>query len=174
MPKRRRRTEDGTLRHPRGTRQLPDGRAVPNPVGLIDDRGEGGVQYRHMLKCLKCEGEIPITSKSLKYCSVRCSTLFLKSQWKKRTREKRNAYNRAYRKLGKRHPTSASRASLVSRLGGKCERCESRNKIDLHHIRPLRFGGTNETRNLLLLCKPCHQLWHTRLDSSFWQQKKEV
>lgn len=93
---------------------------------------------------------------------------------KKRTREKRNAYNRAYRKLGKRHPTSASRASLVSRLGGKCERCESRNKIDLHHIRPLRFGGTNETRNLLLLCKPCHQLWHTRLDSSFWQQKKEV
>jgi 5-methylcytosine-specific restriction protein A len=41
-----------------------------------------------------------------------------------------------------------------------CEDCERRGRLtparEVHHIIPLRSGGTNEPTNLRALCKPCH------------------
>ena len=41
-----------------------------------------------------------------------------------------------------------------------CEICKSKGKYttatEVHHIKPLSEGGTNEVSNLMALCKPCH------------------
>jgi len=41
-----------------------------------------------------------------------------------------------------------------------CEQCEKNGRItpaeEVHHIKPLSQGGTNDVRNLMSLCTPCH------------------
>ena len=55
-----------------------------------------------------------------------------------------------------------------------CARCAKDEKVTLaeevHHIKPLAHGGTNDEDNLMSLCKSCHSLitavtgdrWHNR------------
>ena len=55
-----------------------------------------------------------------------------------------------------------------------CEHCAKDEKItpaeEVHHIKPLSHGGTNDENNLMSLCKSCHSLitavtgdrWHNR------------
>jgi 5-methylcytosine-specific restriction protein A len=41
-----------------------------------------------------------------------------------------------------------------------CERCRQEGRLtkatEVHHILPLRHGGTHDEKNLMALCKPCH------------------
>ncbi len=41
-----------------------------------------------------------------------------------------------------------------------CEQCEKAGRLtpaeEVHHVLPLSHGGTNNTSNLMALCKPCH------------------
>ncbi|MBS3937608.1 MAG: HNH endonuclease [Peptococcaceae bacterium] len=41
-----------------------------------------------------------------------------------------------------------------------CEHCQKRRLImpaeEVHHIKPLSQGGTNDAGNLVALCTPCH------------------
>lgn len=41
-----------------------------------------------------------------------------------------------------------------------CEQCSKAGKItparEVHHIKPLSQGGTNDSTNLMSLCTPCH------------------
>ncbi|MBR1807159.1 MAG: HNH endonuclease [Selenomonadaceae bacterium] len=41
-----------------------------------------------------------------------------------------------------------------------CEQCKLEGRYtaatEVHHIRPLSDGGTNDINNLMALCKPCH------------------
>lgn len=41
-----------------------------------------------------------------------------------------------------------------------CEICKQQGRYtiatEVHHIKPLAEGGTNDTENLMALCKPCH------------------
>ena len=53
-------------------------------------------------------------------------------------------------------------------LGGRCFRCETIENLDLHHIKPARFGGKNTEDNLMLLCKSCHRKWHIMFNNKFW------
>ena len=39
-----------------------------------------------------------------------------------------------------------------------CHRCGSTEKLTVHHIIPVRYGGQREPRNLVVLCKSCHTL----------------
>lgn len=47
------------------------------------------------------------------------------------------------------------------RAGHECEMCGSAEdgsrKLDVHHIVPVRAGGTNEPWNLMALCRSCHR-----------------
>lgn len=43
-------------------------------------------------------------------------------------------------------------------LPKRCGRCGSTENLELHHLFPVSLGGTNDKRNLLFLCKACHQL----------------
>ena len=42
----------------------------------------------------------------------------------------------------------------------QCEDCGCSIKeiLEIHHVRPVRCGGGNDTRNLKLLCPNCHKL----------------
>jgi len=41
-----------------------------------------------------------------------------------------------------------------------CQKCgvsQSKEKLYIHHIKPLVAGGTNEAKNLMKVCKRCHK-----------------
>ena len=43
------------------------------------------------------------------------------------------------------------------RDGWACTECGSTDKLEAHHIEPVRDGGTPELENLLTLCETCHR-----------------
>lgn len=108
-----------------------------------------------------------MSGKQISYCSEHCSKLHLKSLYKKRNREKLNTYNRNFRALGVRPIAQPKKIrDEISLLG---ERCQKSDDLQLHHIRPLRFGGNNEKQNLMVLCRKCHMFWH-KCFKSFWEK----
>lgn len=51
----------------------------------------------------------------------------------------------------------------------RCRRCHksfSSRKLHLHHIRPLARGGTNEEKNIVVLCQTCHIKEHRNILSN--------
>lgn len=48
-----------------------------------------------------------------------------------------------------------------------CEQCKAQGRYTLatevHHIKPLADGGTNDERNFMALCKSCHARIHTQI-----------
>lgn len=51
----------------------------------------------------------------------------------------------------------------VARLadGNKCRCCNSRNNLQVHHIKYRSEGGTNDKENLITVCVECHGLVHS-------------
>jgi len=50
------------------------------------------------------------------------------------------------------------RKAVVLRDNCKCKECGKSNcKLEVHHIRPKRLGGSNTLGNLITLCEKCHQ-----------------
>jgi len=45
-------------------------------------------------------------------------------------------------------------------VGNVCQRCESSDRLDVHHILPLSRGGNNSDFNLIVLCHKCHKKRH--------------
>lgn len=116
------------------------------------------------MNCKRC-GNL-LSGKQLSYCSLRCSKLHLKSLYRKRNRERLRVYNRKFKALGL--PPIGNPKKYIQQLGGKCERCGEFQNLQVHHIRPLRFGGSNQLRNLMILCIDCHRKWHRFLTADFW------
>jgi len=48
------------------------------------------------------------------------------------------------------------RLPIMARDGGKCRCCGSRKRLELHHIVPRVDGGESTARNLITLCRACH------------------
>ena len=49
---------------------------------------------------------------------------------------------------------------VLRKTDGKCMNCGSMENIEIHHIIPLAFGGTNKIDNLIPLCCDCHVAMH--------------
>ena len=77
------------------------------------------------------------------------------------------AYNRWYRSLGKRPLKKNRRLALIKKVGSKCQKCGLEDNLNVHHIKPLRCGGTHERHNLLVLCFTCHMDWEARM-KGYW------
>jgi len=105
---------------------------------------------------MKCGNEIPTTSKSNKYCSYRCSVLYLKSQYKKRNKERINAYNKGYRKRGYIKGAGSKTVRELKEVSNKCLKCGTTENLEAHHVRPTILGGKNEIGNVIILCKKHH------------------
>ena len=48
-----------------------------------------------------------------------------------------------------------------------CQLCGSANWLEIHHIYYRSQGGLNDERNLIRLCKKCHQMVHS--NKKKWQ-----
>lgn len=67
-----------------------------------------------------------------------------------RTKEEKKRYGSAWRKI-------RNEFLLVHPLCMECKReYKATIATEVHHIKPLDHGGTNETSNLVALCKSCH------------------
>lgn len=53
-------------------------------------------------------------------------------------------------------------AALYARAGGRCEVCQARGLLHVHHRKPRCRGGTNELSNLELRCSACHTMTHEK------------
>lgn len=62
---------------------------------------------------------------------------------------------------------------VAMRDGYRCQRCGSRNRLSVHHIKPRKHGGSNELRNLITLCQGCHNYVELNEIES-WEELKRV
>jgi hypothetical protein len=49
------------------------------------------------------------------------------------------------------------RVFVWNRDGGRCVRCQSRERLEFDHVIPIALGGANTARNLQLLCETCNR-----------------
>ena len=65
-----------------------------------------------------------------------------------------------YEELRKEWANGLARVMAKTSLGEVCYNCGSSEGIELHHIVPLRCGGTNNISNIAVLCHRCHMAVH--------------
>lgn len=112
------------------------------------------------------DGVIPLPTKAKRPCRYKTCPLLtdsasgycpqheklMESNYNKfgRTSEEKSRYNYKWRKI---------RAIFLSR-NPLCEVCRQNGRFttatEVHHIKPLADGGTNDFKNLMALCKSCH------------------
>lgn len=63
------------------------------------------------------------------------------------------------------HVPPYRRAEVMKLKGNLCEICGNAAKR-CHHIVPLKFGGSNEIDNLMVLCIPCHKKVHDSYENA--------
>jgi len=93
-----------------------------------------------------------------KYCSIRCAA----EATSKRMKGSGNPnwkggpikYNYIRRGFGWRR----IRKAILERDNYTCQRCGAKNNLTVHHILPYREFKNNEERNLVTLCRSCHQI----------------
>ena len=78
-----------------------------------------------------------------------------------------NRYERDYTKKHERYgPLWQKIQAMYIREHPLCEQCLQEGRlveaVHVHHKKPLAEGGTNETSNLIALCKPCHSRIHAK------------
>ena len=52
------------------------------------------------------------------------------------------------------------RASFMAQCSRECGNCGSADDLEIHHIVPIIYGGTNRYTNLAVLCGACHGAVH--------------
>ena len=61
------------------------------------------------------------------------------------------AHGREYERL---------RIHVLERDGYRCRDCGRAGRLEVHHVKALHLGGTNDPANLLALCLQCHVKAH--------------
>ena len=75
----------------------------------------------------------------------------------------RRGYDAMWRKL---------RAHVLRRRPW-CQLCRRARSREVDHIVPRRMGGTEEERNLMALCRPCHSRKTVHLDGGFGRARAQ-
>lgn len=52
---------------------------------------------------------------------------------------------------------------------GQCVCCGSVGRLEVHHIRPVALGGTDDMHNLIGLCASCHKAIHSVREYVGWR-----
>ncbi len=65
-----------------------------------------------------------------------------------------------------------SRAAVISRAAGRCEKCGERARLQLHHLH-YESVGRETPEDLTALCDDCHRGCHHDLDGNFWRDPRE-
>lgn len=120
-----------------------------------------------MNQCVKCEKQL--TGNQKRYCSTRCSKLFLKAEYKKRHRDKLNEYAREYRRA--KNGGNRSLKNPKEYRDTECLYCGVTENLQVCHVKPLWAGGTHA--HTITLC----QIHHYRFDNllrEYWKQSVEL
>ena len=80
--------------------------------------------------------------------------------------------NKLYKELRNEWASSLTRIMAERTLGKVCFNCGSSECIELHHIVPLEFGGTNNISNIAVLCHKCHMAIHNGKSAKFYRNVK--
>ena len=57
----------------------------------------------------------------------------------------------------------SNRIQVLERDGFACKMCHIMNDLQVHHIIPLRLGGSDELDNLITYCSKCHGAAESKL-----------
>lgn len=116
--------------------------------------------------CLRCKKELE--KRQTKYCSQRCSKLYLKAGYRQRHKEQIQKYNREWKKLGiSGSPSDNGYLRGHRNRNPQCAKCGSIKNVHVCHVKPRAMGGKN-TDNLITLCQTHHHQFDELL-RSFWQ-----
>ena len=63
---------------------------------------------------------------------------------------------------------------LIIREVGKCENCNDKKSLEVHHIKKESDGGGNTPNNLIVLCHECHKDKAHRGSLSATEQRKKI
>lgn len=66
------------------------------------------------------------------------------------------------------------RQSVLERDDYKCQKCDSENNLDVHHLIPESVNGPSEINNLVTLCRSCHRRAHTVMGPGRYKQPSSV
>lgn len=50
--------------------------------------------------------------------------------------------------------------AILKAANAECKKCKTQENITINHKIPLTQGGTNESENLEILCRKCHDEFH--------------
>jgi len=126
-----------------------------------------GEWYNIGMNCIRC-GNPLTTGKQIKYCSQRCCKLYLKSLYRKRNRDKIREYASKIRRLGNSTSGKCLAVKNIHLQTKKCSKCSSEKDLQIHHIKPRKYGGKHEPNNLILFCRKCHHEYEN-LTKEFWK-----
>lgn len=135
----------------------------------MDNKQKELDKYEVHENCLKCGKSLALV-KGWKYCSQRCSKLYLKAAYKRRNKEKVAAYNESYRALApdKYFVRGKDRKKLFE-LMPNCQKCNTTENLQACHIKPHWAGGSNKLTNFIILCQVCHYNFDFQM-RGFWNK----
>ncbi len=56
-----------------------------------------------------------------------------------------------------RYIPAKTKSEIWKKSNGVCSKCSSRYALEIDHVKPYSLGGTNDCKNLRLLCRSCNQ-----------------
>ena len=137
--------------------------------------------------CVKCGVSIECscnTNKAFRFCSM-CKSIYLKEKAEYKTSKPTAIGNNIrfakattkvatikFKELSKR-----TQAKVLRRLGTHCSHCDFFCKgitLDIHHIVPVKKGGSDDTKNLSYLCPNCHRMAHNGLVIDFISLEEQI
>ena len=122
-------------------------------------------------KCLWCGNDIPQGTRSKQFCC------------KEQSLEFNRATSSVYYASG---ADSGYRRQMFRRDNYTCQDCgelhayqneygvylpTTDGKLDLHHINPVEYGGGDEPKNLITLCRECHKKRHRAIEKALAERR---
>jgi len=113
-----------------------------------------------------------LSGKQLRWCSLRCSKLGLKSLYKKRKAKQIREYNKIARlrkriyitkKRRKNEYLKLSRYEVIKLLGEKCVKCGINTNLTINHKIPKVIGGNDKLSNIEVMCGPCNSKEYAKI-----------
>jgi len=140
-------------------------RVTGNPEPSISDSSERACVETRQKVCIKCGNLVPQTKyKNAKYCSNKCRNAYISHQWRiNKGLIAKPGVGSGGNQLGETNHQYKTGISNYSKkafefYGRKCNRCQSEERLLVHHKNEDRTNNTLE--NLEVLCKGCHQNHH--------------
>lgn len=105
-------------------------------------------------KCKNCNKLfVPRHPLNKVYCSPKCSKQYRNKVFYQGYKIRH--YDRLYR-----HWLEEWRINTLKKYNYACRICGSKKSVYVHHIIPKEFGGKNNSKNLIVLCKIHHNKLH--------------